>query len=164
MKVLAGMYCIGNFYTRMEIVKNTKARFLYQVLEEIEAGIVLTGTEVKSLRLKKVALVDAYGVIKQDELFLLNLRIEPYSHSTHFTHDPVRTRKLLLHSKEIKRIKGKLSEKGWAIIPLKMYFKNNKNVKVLLGLCKGKKAHDKRDSIKNKDLNREALRELKSFK
>ncbi|MDH4200975.1 MAG: SsrA-binding protein SmpB [Spirochaetia bacterium] len=148
----------------MEIVKNSKARFEYEILEEIEAGIVLAGSEVKSLRLKKVSLVDSYAKFKGNELFLVNARIEPYTHGSFFNHDPVGSRKLLLKKKELFRLKGKLAEKGWTIIPLKMYFKDNKIVKVLLGLCRGKKAHDKRQSIKDKDLKKEALRELKHFK
>lgn len=148
----------------MEIAKNTKARFEYEIIEEIEAGIVLSGSEVKSLRLKKAAIVDSYGVIKGQEVFLINMRIEPYLHGHHFNHEPVRSRKLLLHKKEIARLKSKLAEKGWALVPLKLYFKNNKTVKVLLGLCRGKKLHDKRQSIKDKDLNRDALRELKNYK
>jgi SsrA-binding protein len=148
----------------MEVAKNSKARFEYEIIEEFEAGIVLTGSEVKSMRLKKVAIVDSYGVIKGHEVFLINMRIEPYLYGHHFNHEPARTRKLLLHKKEINRLKGKLAEKGWALIPLKIYFKNNKTVKILLGLCKGKKLHDKRQSIKDKDLNRDAQRELKSYK
>jgi len=148
----------------MEVAKNSKARFEYEIIEEFEAGIVLSGSEVKSMRLKKVAISDSYAVIKQNEVQLINLRIEPYSHGHHFNHEPLRSRKLLLHRKEIDRLKSKLSEKGWTIIPLKIYFKNNKNVKILLGLCRGKKIHDKRQSIKNNDLNRDAMRELKNYK
>jgi len=148
----------------MEIAKNSKARFEYEIIEEFEAGIVLTGSEVKSMRQKKVSLVDSYGVIKSNEVFLINMRVEPYLHGHHFNHEPVRTRKLLFHKKEIGRLKSKLAEKGWALIPLKIYFKNNRTVKVLIGLCRGKKLHDKRQSIKDKDLKREAMRELKSFK
>jgi len=148
----------------MEVAKNSKARFAYEIIEDLEAGIVLTGSEVKSMRLKKVSIVDSYAVIKNNEIFLINMRIEPYTHGHHFNHEPVRNRKLLLHKKEIARLKGKLAEKGWALIPLKIYFKDNRNVKILLGLCRGKKLHDKRQSIKDKDLNREAQRELKSYK
>ena len=147
----------------MDIAVNKKARFNYEILEQFEAGIVLTGTEVKSIRAKKISLVDSHAVFKGDELFLLNARIEPYSHGTHFNHEPARSRKLLLHKKEIMRLKGKLKEKGWVLVPLKVYFKNNKHVKVQLGLGKGKKTHDKRQVIKERDLDRDARRELKNF-
>ncbi|MDH4262027.1 MAG: SsrA-binding protein SmpB [Spirochaetia bacterium] len=148
----------------MEVAKNSKARFEYEIIEEFEAGIVLTGSEVKSMRLKKASIVDSYGVIKGNEVFLINMRVEPYLHGHHFNHEPVRSRKLLLHKNEISRLKSKLAEKGWALIPLKIYFKENRTVKILLGLCRGKKLHDKRQSIKDKDLSRDAMRELKSYK
>jgi len=148
----------------MDIAKNKKAYFQYEILEEVEAGIVLKGSEVKSLRLKKVSLTESYAVFKRNELYLLNARIEPYVQATTFNHDPVASRKLLLKKKELLRLKGKLAEKGWVLIPLKMYFKHNRYVKVLLGLGKGKKMHDKRAAIKDRDLKREALRELKDYK
>jgi len=147
----------------MDIAINKKARFNYEILEQFEAGIVLLGTEVKSIRAKKISLVDSHAVFKGNELYLVNARIEPYSHGTSFNHEPTRSRKLLMHKKEIMRLKGKLKEKGWVLVPLKVYIKNNKNVKVQLGLGKGKKIHDKRQTIKNRDLDRDAQRELKNF-
>lgn len=148
----------------MDIIKNAKARFDYEILDEFEAGIVLQGSEVKSLRLKKAQIADAFAKFLGHELYLVNFRIDPYEHGSHFNHDPARSRKLLLKKKELTRLKSKLAEKGWALIPLKLYFKDNKRVKVLLGLCRGKKTHDKRQTIKDRDLQREALRELKNFK
>ncbi|MES0490935.1 MAG: SsrA-binding protein SmpB [Leptospirales bacterium] len=148
----------------MDIAKNKKAYFQYEILEEVEAGIVLVGSEVKSLRLKKISLTESYAVFKRNELYLLNARIEPYTNSTTFNHDPVASRKLLLKKKELMRLKGKLAEKGWVLVPLKMYFKYNRYAKVLLGLGKGKKMYDKRAVIKERDLKREALRELKDYK
>ena len=148
----------------MEIVKNKKAFFQYEILEDIEVGIVLKGTEVKSLRQKKVSLLDAYATFKGDELFMINARIEPYDHDTSFNHDPVRSRKLLLKKKELMRLKGKIREKGFVLVPLKLYFKGNRHVKVLLGLGKGKKLHDKRQTIKDRDLKRDAQRELKDYR
>jgi len=148
----------------MDIVKNKKAYFQYEILEDFEAGIVLKGSEVKSLRQKKISLVDAYAVFKGDELFMINARIEPYDHGTSFNHDPVRSRKLLLKKKELMRLKGKVKEKGYVLVPLKMYFKGNRHVKVFLGLGKGKKLHDKSKAIKDRDLERDAQRELKDYR
>ncbi|MCB1146386.1 MAG: SsrA-binding protein SmpB [Leptospiraceae bacterium] len=147
----------------MEIVVNRKARFQYEILEDFEAGIVLVGSEVKSLREKKVNLTDAYGVFRGDELFLMNCRIDPFSHASHFNHEPARSRKLLLHRRELDRLKGKLQTKGLVIVPLKLYFKKNL-VKVLIGLGKGKKLHDKRASLREKDVKREMDREMKNYR
>lgn len=142
----------------MEIIKNKKAYFQYQVEDTYEAGIVLLGTEVKSLRGKKVNIQDSYAVFKGRELFLINCLIEPYSHGTHANHEPLRTRKLLLHKKELLKIKNKIAQKGYVCIPLSCYFKNGK-VKFSLGLGKGKKVHDKRETIKNRDIQRDMERE-----
>ena len=147
----------------MDIVVNKKARFNYEIFEEIEAGIVLVGTEVKSLRDKKVNLSDSYAVFKKDELYLLNARIEPYTHGNVFNHDPLRARKLLLKEKELSKLKGKLLQKGWVMLPMKMYFKNNRWVKVKLGLGKSKKKHDKRQAIREKDIARDTEREMKNY-
>lgn len=147
----------------MEIARNKKARFNYEIIEDFEAGIVLTGTEVKSLRQKKVNIGDAYATISRDELYLTNARIEPYSHGTHSNHEPERPRKLLMKRKEIEKLRGKLNEKGLALLPLKMYFNNKGIVKVLLGLGKGKKMHDKRQTIKERDIKRDTERELKNW-
>lgn len=146
-----------------EIIKNKKARFNYEIIEELEAGIVLSGTEVKSLRAGKANLTDSYATFRRDELFLTNTRIEPYDHGSYANHEPDRSRKLLLHKKELARLKGKVAEKGWVIIPLRLYFFNGK-VKVQLGVGKGKKVFDKRRTIKDRDMKREMNRELKTAK
>ena len=148
----------------MKIAVNKKARFNFEIIEEIEAGISLKGTEVKSLRDKKVNLVDSYAVFKENELFLINARIEPYTHASVFNHDPVRARKLLLKEKEISKLKGKLLQKGWVMLPLSIYFKNNKWVKIQLGLGKSKKKHDKRQILREKDIARETEREMKRYR
>ncbi|MCU0821905.1 MAG: SsrA-binding protein SmpB [Spirochaetes bacterium] len=140
-----------------DIAVNKKARFEYEIVETIEAGIVLNGTEVKSLRLKKVNISDAYGKIMNGEAFIIGLNISPYEMANRFNHDPVRERKLLLHRREIKRLTGKLKEKGFTLVPLKMYFKNGR-AKVLLGLGKGKAKYDKRRTIQKRDLDREMQR------
>ena len=135
-------------------IKNKKAYFDYTILEEIEAGISLVGTEIKSVRKGSVDLKDSFITIKNNEAFLLNMYIAKYEEGNIFNHDERRTRKLLLHKKEIKKLKEKVSTEGLTLIPLKLYFKKN-YVKVLVGLCKGKKLYDKRASIKERDLKRE---------
>ncbi len=147
----------------MEIAFNKKARFNYEILEDIEAGIQLVGTEVKALRAKKVNLTDAYAVFRGKELFLTNCKIEPYSHGNLFNHEPDRPRKLLLKRKELDRLKGKIAQRGFALLPLKMYFNQRGKVKVLLGLGRGKKIHDKRQTIKERDLKRDMDREMKHY-
>jgi SsrA-binding protein len=142
------------------IAQNKKARFEYFIVDTYEAGIVLTGTEVKSARLGKVNLKDSYGRIDKGEIYLFNMHISPYSFGNRNNHEPTRTRKLLLHKREINRLIGKTKEKGLAIIPLKIYFLNGK-CKVELALCKGKKLYDKRESLKEKDTNLEMKRALK---
>ncbi len=144
-----------------DIARNKKAHFNYEIVEDLEAGIVLTGTEVKSLRGGKANLTDAYATFRGDELFLTNARIEPYEFGNFANHEPDRSRKLLLHKKQILRLKGKTALKGWVIVPLKMYFHHGK-VKVLLGVGKGKKLHDKRATIKDRESKRDMERELKS--
>jgi SsrA-binding protein len=136
------------------IATNKKARHNYLIETEYEAGIVLVGSEVKSIREGRVSFQDSYADIKNGELFLRQLHISPYKYAYHANHESVRTRKLLLHRYEIKRLVGKIREKGYSIIPLKIYFKNDK-IKVLLGLGKGKKLYDKRESIKKKDMQRD---------
>ena len=142
------------------ICKNKKARFDYKIDDFYEAGIVLTGTEVKSCRQGKANLKDSYARIKNGEVFLHNTHISPYSHAGHAQHDPLRTRKLLLHQREIKKLTGKTQERGYSFIPLKMYFRKGK-VKVEMGLAHGKKQHDKREAIRKRDLDREAAAEFK---
>ena len=136
-------------------IKNKKAYFDYTILEEIEAGISLVGTEIKSVRKGSVDLKDSFITIKNNEAFILNIYIAKYEEGNIFNHDERRTRKLLLHKKEIKKLKEKVSTEGLTLIPLKLYFKKN-YVKVLVGLCKGKKLYDKRASLKERDLKREA--------
>ena len=143
----------------MEIL-NKKARFDYNIDEEIEAGIVLTGTEIKSIRKGSANLKDSYAVIKNSEVFLLNMHIAQYKEGNIFNHDENRTRKLLLHKKEIEKIKSKIDMEGYALFPIKLYIKNNR-AKVLLGIGKGKKLYDKRESIKKRDQEREIKKNLK---
>jgi len=136
-------------------VFNREAKYNYFILEEIECGIVLTGTEIKAIRSSKVNLKDSYAVIRKNEVFLINTHISEYKEGNIFNHDPKRSRKLLLHKDEIIKLNNKVSQEGLTLIPLKLYFKKNK-VKILLGLCKGKKNYDKRETIKERDLKREA--------
>ena len=136
-------------------VKNKKAYFDYTILNEIEAGIALTGTEIKSVRKGSIDLKDTFVNIKNNEAYVLNMYIAKYEEGNIFNHDERRTRKLLLHKSEIKKLKEQIKIEGLTIIPLKLYFKKNK-VKLLIGVCKGKKLYDKRESLKEKDLKREA--------
>lgn len=135
-------------------IKNKKAYFDYTILESIEAGISLVGTEIKSIRKGSVDLKDTFITIKNNEAFILNMYIAKYEEGNIFNHDERRTRKLLLHKKEIQKLKEKVSTEGLTLIPLKLYFHKN-HLKVLVGLCKGKKLYDKRASIKERDLKRE---------
>jgi len=142
------------------VATNRKAYHDYQVLETLEAGIALLGTEVKSLREGRANLKDSYAIVKNSEMFLLNCHISPYSHGNILNHDPLRTRKLLLHRKEINKLYGHITQKGLTLIPLKIYFKNGK-VKVEIGLAKGKRQYEKREAIKEKESRREIERHLK---
>ncbi|MEE9543781.1 MAG: SsrA-binding protein SmpB [Thermodesulfobacteriota bacterium] len=146
------------------VCKNKKAFFDYFVDETFEAGIVLKGTEVKSLRLGRANLRDSFARIRDNEVFLINLHISPYEQGDRFTQpDTTRTRKLLLNRTEIKKLIGKTKEKGYTLIVTKIYFKNGK-AKAELGLARGKKHYDKRESIKKKDMEREVSREFKGTK
>ena len=138
----------------MEIL-NREARFNYFILEELECGIELVGTEIKSIRNGKVNLKDSYAIIRNNEVYLLNMHIPPYDEGNIFNHDPRRTRKLLLHKSEIRKLSKGVEQDGCTLVPLKLYFVKNR-VKILLGLCKGKKSFDKRETIKQRELNREA--------
>ena len=138
----------------MEVI-NREAKYNYFILEEIECGIVLTGTEIKSVRNSKVNLKDSYAIIRNHEVYLLNVHISEYKEGNIFNTDPRRSRKLLLHKKEILKLENKVNLEGLTLIPLKLYFNKNK-VKILLGLCKGKKTFDKRETIKERELKREA--------
>ena len=137
----------------MEIL-NRKARYDYFIEDEYEAGIVLTGTEIKSIREGKVNLKDSYAIIRNNELYLLNTHISSYEKGNIFNHDEDRTRKLLMHKKEILKLNNKITLEGYTLIPLKVYFKKGR-AKVLIGLCKGKKNYDKRETIKKRDTERE---------
>lgn len=143
------------------ITKNRKAYHDYTIEETMEAGIALTGPEVKSIRDGRVNLKDGFARIKNEEVWLLNVHISPYAQADGFgEQDPERTRKLLLHKKEIQRLIGKTREKGYTLVPTKLYFKRGK-VKVELGLAKGKARHDKRETIKRKETEREMSRAIK---
>jgi len=144
------------------ICQNKKARHNYSIEDTYQAGIALVGTEVKSLREGRANLGDSYGRIKNGEVFLVDAHISPYSHANRFNHDPLRTRKLLLHKKEIRRLIGKVQEKGFTLIPLRLYFSNGK-AKVELALGKGKKLFDKRETLKRKTMERDMERGRKGF-
>lgn len=142
------------------IVKNKKARFDYEILSTHEAGLVLLGTEIKSIREGRIQLKDGYARIQGNEAFLHEVYIAPYPNAGPFNHDPLRPRKLLLHKREIRKLFGKVQEKGLALIPLTVYLKNSK-AKVELGVGKGKRKYEKREAIKRQDANREIQRTLR---
>jgi SsrA-binding protein len=146
--------------TEKNIAVNRKARHEYTILQTIEAGIVLVGTEVKALRQGKANLVDGYAKLESNEVWLVSVNISEYTQGNINNHDPVRDRKLLLKSSEIRKLIGKTKEKGLTLIPLRLYFKNGK-VKVELALAKGKKVYDKRRDIAKKDFQREQERRIK---
>ncbi len=141
-----------------QIAGNRRAFYDYAIEDRFEAGVVLTGTEVKSLRANGCSLTDGYARLKGGEAWLVNVHIPPYGQGTFFSqHEPRRDRKLLLHARELKRLTGTLQEKGYALLPLRMYFKRGR-VKVELGIGRGKRQYDKRESIKRKEAQREAQR------
>jgi SsrA-binding protein len=144
------------------VCQNRKAYHDYEILETYEAGLVLKGTEVKALRQGKANLKDSYVIIKDEEAYLLNCHISPYSHGNIMNHDPLRTRKLLLHKKEILKLMGKAAIKGYTIIPLKIYFKGPW-AKVEIALARGKKIYDKRAKIKEKEMEREVARAMARY-
>jgi SsrA-binding protein len=146
------------------VATNRKAYHDYYIEEKFEAGIVLKGTEVKSLRDRRVNLQDSYADVKEGEVFLHHCHISPYSHGNMMNHDPIRTRKLLLHRKEINKLLGRTQQKGLTLIPLRIYFSERGQVKVELGLAKGKKQHDRRESIKAREAGREVERAIKERK
>jgi len=143
------------------IATNRKARHEYEVIEEVEAGLVLRGTEVKSLRARQCSLVDSFAQFKDGELFLQNMHIAPYVQGNRFNVESKRPRKLLLHGAQLRRLVGAVAQKGLTLIPLQVYF-SRQYAKVRLGLCRGKKAYDKRDSIRRRDLERDLDREYKA--
>jgi SsrA-binding protein len=142
------------------LTENRKARHDYFIDDEYEAGMVLVGTEVKSLRLGRVNLKDSYAKIKNGEVFVHQMHIGQYPFAHYDNHDPLRPRKLLLHNHEIKKLIGKVQEKGYSLIPMRVYFKNGK-VKMSLALARGKRKYDKRESIRNRDEKRDMERSLK---
>jgi SsrA-binding protein len=143
------------------IARNKRARHDYHILETWEAGIVLTGTEVKSLRDGRANISDAYGIVTDGEVFLLNLHISQYERGGYTQHEPARTRKLLLHRKEIRRLIGAVERQGLTLVPLELYFKNGV-AKVTMALGKGKKLHDKRDTERTRDAEREMARAVRT--
>ena len=140
-------------------ISNRKARHDYTILDSMETGIALKGSEVKSLRLGNANLQDSYAHIDRGEVWLFGMHISPYTQANIMNHDPRRERKLLLHKKEIRKLIGKTSEKGLTLIPLKVYFKNGR-AKVELALCRGKKSYDKREAIAKRDVEREMRRQF----
>lgn len=143
------------------IAKNRRARHDYIILDTYEAGLVLTGSEVKSLRDGKANLSDAYGIVRDGEIYLLNLHISAYERASYNNHEPTRTRKLLLHKREIGRLIGAVERQGLTLVPLELYFKRG-IAKVALALGKGKKLHDKRDSERERDAEREIARAVRT--
>lgn len=143
----------------MEIT-NRKAKYDYEIEETYEAGIVLKGTEIKSIRNGKAQLKDSYAIVKNNEVFLLNMHISAYDKGNIFNHEETRTRKLLLNKKEIFKIRDKIAQEGYTLVPIKVYFSKNK-AKILLGIARGKKTYDKRETIKKRDMEREVRKQLK---
>ena len=143
---------------RLMVAGNPRARHDYHVIESIEAGMVLTGSEVKSLRQGKASLREAFAVISDDEVFLVGMNIPPYAQAGYAPHEPTRKRKLLLHRAQIEKWRAKTAERGLTIVPLACYFRNGV-AKVEIGLAKGKRTYDKRESIKSKDMARDVERE-----
>lgn len=143
-------------------INNKKAYYDYQILDTIEAGLVLSGTEIKSIRDGRANLKDSYAIVKNGEVFILNMHISHYKEGNIFNHDETRTRKLLLNKKEIFKLRDMVVLNGNTLVPLKIYFKNNR-AKLLLGIAKGKKNYDKRESIKQRDVNRELKKQYKNL-
>jgi SsrA-binding protein len=143
------------------IANNRKARHDFEILETYEAGLVLRGTEVKSLREGQVNFKDSYAAITRDEAWLIGCHIAPYHHGTDANHDPDRSRKLLLHRREIERLTGKVAERGLTLVPLRLYFKEGR-AKLEIGLARGKKLHDKRATIRDREVRREMAKEVRS--
>lgn len=143
-------------------LKNKRANYDYEIEETYEAGIVLTGTEIKSIRDGKAQLKDSYAIVKNGEVFILNMHISPYDKGNIFNHEETRTRKLLLNKKEIYKIRDSIDREGYTLIPVKLYFKGNR-AKILLGIARGKKNYDKRESLKKKDMQREIEKQLKRY-
>ena len=145
------------------INKNKKAIYNYEILEEFEAGISLLGSEVKSIRAGRISLKESYADIKNGEVFLVNCHISPYEAANRLNHPPLRERKLLLHKREIKRLVGKIKERGYTLIATKVLINDKRKIKVEIALAKGKKIHEKRNIIRERDLEREMQREMKKY-
>ena len=143
-------------------IQNRKVNFDYEIIDTFETGIVLTGTEIKSIRLGKCNLKDSYAIIKNNEIFILNMHISQYEQGNRFNHEETRTRKLLMHKKEILKLRDKIEIDGFTLVPIKLYFKGSK-AKLLIGLAKGKKNYDKRESIKKKDIKRQLTKAWKNY-
>ena len=146
---------------RVSVARNPRATHDYHIVESYEAGIVLTGTEVKSLRRGKASIKEAFGLVKNGEVWLEGMHITPYEQGNRYNHEPVRSRKLLLHRREIERLIGAVEQKGHALVPLELYFANGR-AKVALALGKGKKVYDRREDIKRRIADREMARAMKS--
>ncbi len=146
------------------IAKNKKAFFNYELVEILEAGISLLGSEVKSIREGMVSLKESYAEIKKGEVFLINCHVSPYDPANIFNHDPLREKKLLLHKKEIKRLIGKIKEKGLTLVPVKVLLNDKGRIKVEIALAKGKRVYQKREAIRQRDQDREMRAELKRFR
>lgn len=144
------------------VADNRKARFNYELHDSVEAGLVLTGTEVKSLRLGKSQIAESYAQIKDGEAFLINAHIEEFSHGNRFNHEPRRPRKLLMHFRQIARFAQGIDREGMTLIPLRLYFDEKGRAKIQLALARGKKLHDKRSTIKERDWNRQKARVMRS--
>lgn len=143
-------------------INNRKAKYDYEILDTIEAGIVLTGTEIKSIKNGSANLKDSYAIIKNGEAFLLNMHISHYEQGNIFNHNETRTRKLLLHKKEILKLNDKIQMLGYTLVPIKLYFKKG-FAKILIGVAKGKKNYDKREAIKKKDIQRDIDKQMKKY-
>jgi SsrA-binding protein len=143
---------------------NKPAHFHYDILETFEAGVALVGSEVKSVKEGRISLKESFAEVRNGEVFLVGAHISPYEAANRFNHDPLRPKKLLLHRREIKRLTGKIQEKGLTLVPLKVVANEKGRIKVELGLAKGKKAYEKKDAIKERDLNRELRGILKRAK
>jgi len=146
----------------MKSIKNRKAEHNYYIIQSVEAGIVLTGTEIKSIRAGRVNFKDSYAKVEEGECWLMNMHISPWEKASYFNHDPERKRKLLLKKHEIKRLKTKVDEQGMTLVPLELYINETGKCKVLLALAKGKHTYDKKESLQKKDLERERERDDKS--
>jgi len=145
------------------VVSNRKARHEYEIVDQIEAGLVLKGSEVKSLRAGRANLADAYARVIKAEIWVINMHISAYKEATDQNHEPLRDRKLLLHRSEIRKLARRVEEKGFTLIPLRVYFKNNK-AKVEIGIARGKRQYDKKTTIAERDAKRDLEREQKKFK